>query len=171
MIRFCCSLLLLIPLAASAQSLRGTATVVDGDTLQINGVEVRLHALDAPELNQTCLDADGAEWACGQAAKQALVDLVEGKQVRCRRAVYDRLYIGDCRSNGKRLSPHLLAEGWAVIDRSGSRRYVAFEGDARRASKNIWAGSFEKPWVWRKHQDKDAAPVFYPMLDERSIAP
>ena len=33
----------------------GVATVIDGDTLEIHGQRIQLHAIDAPESSQTCL--------------------------------------------------------------------------------------------------------------------
>jgi endonuclease YncB( thermonuclease family) len=44
-------------LAQNFPTISGTATVKDGDSLMIGGLEVRLHGIDAPELDQTCKDA------------------------------------------------------------------------------------------------------------------
>ncbi len=49
-------------------TLVGTATAVDGDTLRVGPVGVRLWGIDAPETAQTCLDAVGASYACGAAS-------------------------------------------------------------------------------------------------------
>lgn len=43
----------------------GAARVIDGDTLEIQGLRARLWTIDAPDLDQTCLDKDGASFACG----------------------------------------------------------------------------------------------------------
>ena len=40
--------------------------VTDGDTLVINGLNIRLHGIDAPELRQTCQSASGASYTCGE---------------------------------------------------------------------------------------------------------
>ena len=47
------------------------ARVIDGDTLDIAGERIRLHGIDAPESEQTCV-ADGVTWPCGQSATAAL---------------------------------------------------------------------------------------------------
>lgn len=47
------------------------AAVVDGDTLVLDGLRVRLWGIDAPERNQTCR-RDGQAYRCGEAATQAL---------------------------------------------------------------------------------------------------
>ena len=46
----------------------GTTSVIDGDTLQIRGVRIRLHGIDAPESRQNCVDQTGRGWRCGQQA-------------------------------------------------------------------------------------------------------
>jgi endonuclease YncB( thermonuclease family) len=53
------SLFLFLLSLALAQSLMGRASVVDGDTLEIQGVRIRLWGIDAVESSQTCLDAGG----------------------------------------------------------------------------------------------------------------
>ena len=50
----------------------GPARVIDGDTIDVAGVRVRLHGIDAPERAQTCR-ADGRAWPCGRQAARALV--------------------------------------------------------------------------------------------------
>ena len=39
-------------------TLSGSVTVADGDTLRLGSEDIRLTGLDAPELDQTCIDAD-----------------------------------------------------------------------------------------------------------------
>ena len=55
-----CSPLLLALLGtthAAPAPLVGVASVIDGDTLEIRGVRVRLYGIDAPEFSQTCTKA------------------------------------------------------------------------------------------------------------------
>src|ERR1044071_10168813 len=53
-------------------SLTGTASVVDGDTLDIHGERIRLVGVDAPESKQNCLSAAGQFERCGQKAANEL---------------------------------------------------------------------------------------------------
>ena len=43
----------------------GPARVVDGDTLQVGSIRIRLSDIDAPERRQTCWRASG-EFRCGR---------------------------------------------------------------------------------------------------------
>ena len=67
-------LLTLIASPASAD-IAGTASVIDGDTIEIHGQRIRFHGIDAPESRQTCV-AGGEEWRCGQEAALALAELI-----------------------------------------------------------------------------------------------
>ncbi|MCX7342193.1 MAG: thermonuclease family protein, partial [Hyphomicrobiales bacterium] len=49
----------------AALEVTGIARVVDGDTLNLEGLGVRLHGIDAPETAQRCTDAQGRDYACG----------------------------------------------------------------------------------------------------------
>ena len=51
-------LLLVMPGMVLAEA-RGRAAVIDGDTLDVSGTEVRLSGIDAPELDQRCYPEGG----------------------------------------------------------------------------------------------------------------
>lgn len=61
----------------------GAAYVVDGDTISISGVRIRLLDIDAPELDQTCTDAQGREWPCGRQASSQLRAFARGRDLNC----------------------------------------------------------------------------------------
>ncbi len=67
-----------------------TASVIDGDTIEIHGQRIRFHGIDAPESRQTCV-AGGEEWRCGQEAALALAELIGRSPVTCRERNVDRL--------------------------------------------------------------------------------
>jgi endonuclease YncB( thermonuclease family) len=67
-------------LAGEEAHIVGTATIVDGDTIDVGPVRIRLHGIDAPEAGQRCGKANGGTWPCGDEAIGRLADLVEGKR-------------------------------------------------------------------------------------------
>jgi endonuclease YncB( thermonuclease family) len=136
------------PFAVSAADLIiGRASVVDGDTLEIRGRRVRLFAIDAPEIGQTCTDANGAVYRCGHKAAQVLDYRISDGIVTCEskdRNQYGRVE-AVCRAHGEDLGAWMVGLGWAVAFRENNRRYVPAEELAKRRNAGIWAGSFELP--------------------------
>lgn len=138
----------------TANDLVGVASLIDADTLEIRGVRIRLHGIDAPESRQLCTNPSGQQWRCGQQAALALSDRIGRRTVNC--AVrdidrYDRA-IAVCTQDNQDLNRWLVSEGWAVAYRRYSRDYIGAEDLARRAGRNIWSGQFVMPWDWRRGQ-------------------
>ena len=103
---------LLLASAVSAQAdVVGTARVIDGDTIVVDGEHVRLRGIDAPETNQTCT-AYGQQWACGRMAAQWLTEYLRGRQVDCvghARDRYGRL-LAVCYAGGEDINERLVRE-------------------------------------------------------------
>lgn len=138
-------------IALAQDRIMGIASVIDGDTIEVRGQKIRLHGIDAPESSQLCTSANGQRWRCGQQASFALADHIGRSNIICRRRNKDRYgrIIEVCFMGKENLNRWMVATGWAVAYRHYSRDYVAIEQQAQRAGKNIWPGTFEKPWKWR----------------------
>ncbi len=138
--------------AAWAEPLIGRANVIDGDTLDIRGVRIRLHGIDAPEAAQLCTRASGERWRCGAAAANALADRIRQATVHCRGQGRDRYRrtIAVCTLRGKDLGRWLVLRGWAVAEQRYSQAYVKDEAQARQARRGIWSGEFAEPRDWRR---------------------
>jgi endonuclease YncB( thermonuclease family) len=57
---------------ALANDLSGVPRIIDGDTLAIGSIKIRLVGIDAPEKHQTCKDAGGQKYDCGIVSAAAL---------------------------------------------------------------------------------------------------
>ena len=91
MLRLCSLIvLMLLPVAGLAQGFGGTVRVIDGDTLDVGAVRVRLHGIDAPEIGQGCTNADGVAWDCGSWVAGQVRALIGGRRVRCETVTEDR---------------------------------------------------------------------------------
>jgi len=135
-----------IPATAS-----GTPLVLDGDTIDLNGLRVRLFGIDAPERDQLCERADGSRYGCGQVAREMLVGLIAGAPVQCTKKdvdPYGRM-VGVCRGAEADLSAAMVENGGAIAYRHYSMDYVGQEDRARRLSLGVWQGRFEAPWDYR----------------------
>jgi len=129
----------------------GEVRVIDGDTLQVEGKRIRLHGIDAPEMDQRCLTPDGYI-ECGYEAKQILVGLIAEEPVWCRKVDIDRYdrIIAVCESDeGQNLNQIMVERGWALAYRDYSTDYVESEEFARLHERGLWEGDFDAPWDWR----------------------
>jgi len=138
---------------ALSQNLVGRASVVDGDTLEIQGVRIRLWGIDAVESSQTCLDAGGKPWPCGRRAAFALADLLGQRTVRCERRETDRYgrMVAVCRVDGVEVNRWLVEQGWALAYvQYGGSVYLEAQRQAQAARRGVWQGSFQAPWEYRK---------------------
>ena len=142
--------LLLLTSPAAAATLTGKADIVDGDTIRVGGIPVRLYGIDAPESRQTC-DRSGMTYACGKQATEVLAKLIARVEVQCEivgKDSYNRA-LGVCTVGGTELNRAMVREGWALAFAKYSDRYAADQGGAEASKAGLWAGSFMKPWDWR----------------------
>lgn len=130
----------------------GNAFVADGDTLTISGTRIRLIDIDAPELDQTCLDAQGRDWPCGRQASAQLRSHIRGHDLTCQPSSRDRYgrTLATCSlPDGSNVNAWMVAQGWAVT--SGyADVYTAQQAEARSARRGVWSGSFMPPRQWRQ---------------------
>ena len=135
----------------SAPTIQGTASVIDGDTIEIHGERIRPDAMDAPESSQLCLDAAGSRYRCGQKSAVALADMIGRSVVSCEPkgpGRYKRV-IAVCFKGETNLNASMVTQDWAVAFRKYGMDYIPPDEEARLARPWIWAGSFEMPWDWR----------------------
>lgn len=132
-------------------SVSGLARAVDGDTLVLGGVRIRLAGLDAPELAQDC-EVRGEPAPCGRQALDALAGMARTPFV-CQgstRDQYDRL-LATCSAGGRDVGAAMVRAGRAVAYGA----YQAEEAEAHRHNLGVWAGGFQRPSNWRRDHRRD----------------
>jgi endonuclease YncB( thermonuclease family) len=137
--------------SANAAEIAGVPRVVDGDTITIADVKIRLDGIDAPETDQVCLDRQAARWTCGIEARNQLSRHIADRAVHCTPTgmdVYRRVLAG-CRLDDEDLNAWMVRQGWALAFVRYSKAYVADEASARQDRRGMWAGAFIAPWDWR----------------------
>src|SRR6516162_694422 len=77
------SIVLLATLFSTSPGRAATAVVRDGNTIQLGDVVYRLDGVDAPELDQVCIDDHADPWTCGIEARDQLAKLINNRSVRC----------------------------------------------------------------------------------------
>ena len=134
----------------------GNAFVADGDTLTISGTRIRLVDIDAPELDQTCTDAQGREWPCGRQASGQLRERVRGRDITCKpqsRDKYGRSLSVCTLPDKSDINAWMVQQGWAVT--SGfANIYGTQEADAKASKRGLWAGTFTPPREWRRQHPR-----------------
>ena len=130
----------------------GKAKIIDGDTIHIENNKIRLHGIDAPELNQNC-NYENKDWECGQQSKKYLEQLIDLNAVNCQVIGIDRYkrYIGICYVNKLNINKMLVKNGWAIAYRFYSKDYTDEEFIAKKMKIGIWKGDFEEPYIYRKN--------------------
>lgn len=142
-----------------AQSVRGPAKAVDGDSLSVGVIQVRLFGIDAPEFDQKCFD-NGTPIACGEMAKAQLQGMIGDGELSCFRETTDAYgrMVAVCRIVGVDVGKAMVEAGWATAFRKYSEDYVASEQRAQAKKVGIWAWDFQKPEDYRLAQQSKETP-------------
>jgi endonuclease YncB( thermonuclease family) len=143
-------------------------TVVDGDTLELDGRVFDLTGIDAPELGQGCSHG-GAIWHCGLAAALALHKfiIVSTDPVVCR-AVDDeapgRHGPLRCNIDTTDLSHFMVYSGYAVAGPEADELLRLAQKEAQNPELGIWGSEFVPPDEWRQGRrlDGEEEPCSYP---------
>ena len=135
----------------SGENISGAASVVDGDTIIVQGRRFELFGIDAPEIKQTCRKA-GMTWPCGEEAADYLRNLLIDDLVTCDQRNRDRLgrIVSVCRIQDQDINASLVRQGWALANSDISTDYVAAEEAAKDAGVGIWTSQFIPPSEWRR---------------------
>ena len=136
---------------ALATEVAGKPQIIDGDTLDIGDVRIRLHGIDAAETGQRCIGEGRKIVRPGDMAVDRLSALgVDGLACSGNELdAYGRL-IAVCRSSaGEDVGRVLVREGlaWAFVNFSND--YLPEEQAARKAKLGAWKLACDTPWQFR----------------------
>lgn len=154
--------LLALPLAAAADP-SGPIRVIDGDTWDVGEVRVRLHGIDAPELDQSCRDAQDRPWPCGRWVTDTARARYEGRHATCTARDTDRYgrVVARCVVDGEDASGYLVGAGLAFAYRRYSTDYVLDEKGAAVNDRGLHGAQVQSPAAFRRAQ-RGAAPEVPP---------
>ncbi len=143
-----------VPIVPADGVVRGLARIIDGDTIDIAGNRIRLEGIDAPEVGQTCQNARGETWDCGNAATRVMMSLTQTQQVDCQIQGLDKYgrLLGICFVGPLNLNAEMVKRGYAWAFVRYSKLYVAEEAAARNLLLGIWQGPAIPAWDYRAHK-------------------
>jgi endonuclease YncB( thermonuclease family) len=156
------SLILILAILSAGPALAAAPIVRDGGTIQLGDVTYRLDGIDAPELDQICIDEHADPWTCGIEARDQLTKLIAGRSVHCDDlgpAPYKKRHIGVCSVEGESASLNqlLVRQGFALNFEPYARgRFKPDEASAKDDHRGLWKGCFVAPTEFR-HGKKDGA--------------
>jgi endonuclease YncB( thermonuclease family) len=138
--------------AMAGPGLAAEIAVTSADTFQLDHTNYRLDGVDAPEIDQTCLDQNGNISPCGVTARDRLNAYIGNRAVRCEDKGPDPIdkhrRSGICSIEGETttLNEWLVREGWAIrSEPSAKGRFAAEQADARANRRGLWQGCFAEP--------------------------
>jgi endonuclease YncB( thermonuclease family) len=160
------ALILLLAVFLAGQGWAAGTIVRDGGTLQLADVTYGLEGIDAPELDQMCIDEHADAWACGVEARDQLSRLIGSRQVRCEDqglATFKKRHIGICTVEGESVSLNqlLVRQGFALSglalngrasnsEPAARGRFGEDETAAKDNRRGLWKGCFVAPQGFRR---------------------
>lgn len=139
------------------------AVVRDANSIQLGDVIYRLDGLDAPELDQICIDDHADSWTCGLDARDQLTRLIAGRSVRCEdlgpEKSFGRRRRAICTAEGDTVSlnEQLIRQGFALAREPALKANLKQAAtDAKDASRGLWKGCLAAPADFRTGK-KDGA--------------
>ncbi|MEO1551349.1 MAG: thermonuclease family protein [Pseudomonadota bacterium] len=134
--------------------LAGLGTMVDGDTLRLNGHLVRLAGIDAPEAEQLCELRYGVAYPCGAAASAFMAEIVAEGPVECQALGRDRFgrILARCWQGTHDIGADMVRAGHALAYVQMSQVYLPQQEAAKHEKLGLWRGRFTPPWAFRQAQ-------------------
>ncbi len=148
--------IVVLPGMAQAADVSGIPKIREGDQIQIGSARIRLTGIDAPSVDQLCLNTKGERWTCGVAARDELIRHAGNRSWTCHVSQTERRgrQLAHCEVDGEDIQKWMAKNGWALAYTRVSHDYEADEKAAREAKAGMWQGAFIAPWDWRVRNKK-----------------
>ena len=137
--------------ASDSHILSGVAHVIDGDTIKIDNIRIRLHGIDAPEKKQYC-----AQFPCGEVATIFLTRLINGENVMCEGKKYDRYkrLIAICHWQHVNVNALMVSAGLSHAYLRYSKEFVEAQKLAEKTKQGMWNFDHMSPEEFRHARKK-----------------
>ncbi len=128
----------------------GIPTIIDGDSIELEHMQIRLFGIDAPEIDQECRKGK-TFYACGSQSRKHLRKLIGSSLVECHEEEVDRYdrAVAECYVKGKNLSSEMVRAGWAVSYINYASPFLKEETEAQKHKRGLWQGDFQEPSEYR----------------------
>jgi endonuclease YncB( thermonuclease family) len=152
MFRYCSTLVLIALAGMASADLTGSPRVIDGDTVAIGDMRIRLHGIDAPERQQKCGGQNSPMWDCGAWVTAEVRARYDGRQAACTALEVDRYdrIIARCRVNGVDIGAALVEGGLAFAYLHYSEAYLPEQQAAERRRAGLHATGAQSPADFRR---------------------
>lgn len=141
------------PISYESKNIR----VIDGDTIALNSINIRLLGVDAPEIKQTCNTSKKYQVNCGILAKIKMQELIGNNIVVCSSRGLDRYkrLLSYCYVKDININLELVKTGYAYAYSRSNIIFKIYEIIARISKKGLWQTDFQNPKDWRKNNTRN----------------
>ena len=139
----------------------------DADTLKLDGNTYRLDGIDAPEIDQSCLNEDGDLYQCGLKAAEELSKFIAGRPIKCDGYAEDDIertmgeFMGGFGKSNEAGQAQWKRTRDAVLRRRSEADAFAkaqdVEAEAVKLLPGLRASKYTKAWVEQKYEKRDAS--------------
>ena len=156
-------MILVLALLATTAGRAADLVVKDGNTIQLSGTTYRLDGVDAPAIDQLCLNEFADAYACGADARVQLTKLIGDHPVHCDDLgpdkAFSKWHLGICTADGATVSLNrlMVQRGFALAAEQGPKsNFKSDQDNAKKDVLGLWKGCFV-PGTNFRHGIKDSA--------------
>lgn len=150
----------------------GSARVLHTNLIAIEGVALRLFAIDVLSREQTC-DNGLVVYPCGQVAAGRLANALVNRTVRCEvhgdqaaESAENAPPAAVCHVGDVDIGEWLVRTGFAFAEPAQRAVYATAEDEARGLDTGIWRGPFVLPWDWRAGSREPSGRDYVPGVQD-----